>query len=54
MSLWLQRVVMADVILRWCTDVLVVNDIEPFSGRNYAMQTDTVMVVCRARQSRLG
>ena len=30
---------MADVVLRWCTDVLVVNDIVPLIGRNYAMQS---------------
>ena len=36
---------MADVVLRWCTDVLVVNDIVPLFGRNYAMQSDSVMVV---------
>lgn len=45
---------MAGVVLRWCTGVLVANDIETFSGRNYAMQSIPVIVVCRARQSRLG
>jgi len=29
-------------MLCWCTDVLVVNDIVPLFGRNYAMQSDTV------------
>ena len=30
---------LADVVLRWCTDVLVVNDIEPLFGQNDAMQS---------------
>ena len=44
---------MADVVLCWCTDVLVVNDIVPLFGRNYAMQSDSVVVVI-GQENQLG